>query len=280
MGMTLPKLNAVNLMRALSLFLSEFGPFVFAVSIFSFLESSLSQALLLIFKSVILFLSMQILYGWVYIANEVVTKYEPIELRTERFNKTVTMTDAVVTFVTKILVSQIIILLGAEVGIFSWQEYFWVAIVGAVLISLMIIHQVISWETRSLVSLPLLRITRIVYVFLPLINLPSEQYWMFVYAFAIAFPHALDYFGDKLIRITVKSRQETVRSLTKLHQISTQLVYMIVVLSTFSAFSFLLFANCLEALKLLVLPTSVMAYLVVYAIGIFFQHRISVENDE
>jgi len=244
--------------------LRELGPLAFALSLTIFLDVGFFKTFMFALKVLILSLSLTMLYGWVYIANEFVTKQEPPELRTMRFGEAVTMVDVTKAFLARILMSQLIILLGVEVGIFSLHEYLWTTIAGGLLILLMILHQVLSWEMRSLSTLPLLRILRILYVFLPLTNELLGKYWIFVYAFALTLPHMLNYFGSKLIRSTLKTNEYTIIFSRNTYTIRKYLLQMSLMFLVFSAFSPLIFTSSLEPLRIVIYPVSVIVYLCIY----------------
>jgi hypothetical protein len=177
----------------------ELGPLAIALSLGICLDKGFFEAIHFILKVLVLSVSLSFIYGWGYVVNEFATKYEPPELRTFRFNKEVTLRDVIVSFLVRVSLSQMLLLFSISIKILSFYEYYRNLYLGTILIILMVLHQVLSWEMRSLTTLPLLRIFRILCIFLPITTNALEKYWAFIYAFTINISHILNYFGSKLI---------------------------------------------------------------------------------
>jgi len=232
----------------------ELGPLAIALSLGIWLDKGFFEAICFILKVLVLSLSLNFIYGWVYVVNEFVVKYEPPELRTFRFNKEVTLRDVIVSFLVRVGLSQVLLLFSISIKVLSFYEYYQNLYLGAILIVLMVLHQVLSWEMRSLITLPLLRIFRIFYIFLPITTNALEKYWAFVYAFTTNIPHILNYFGSKLIRIMLKVREHTIIFSRKQYTLYKEILHASIMFLAFSAVTPLFFQS-LEPLKVVIYLT-------------------------
>ena len=243
----------------------EFSSLAFALGIITFLNAGFFEAFMFILKFLILSLSLQILYGWIYVINEFVAKYEPPELRTIRFNKVLTIKDVIISFLVRSSFSQLLLLIGISLSIFNPLEYYWITVLWILLIILMISHQVLSWEIRSLSTLPLLRIIRILYVFLPIRIEPLERYWIFVYAFTITLPHLLNYFGSKLLRSTLKVSHHIIVFSRRTWTTSKKLLQAGIIFSASFVLSLLIFDN-VKLFKMVIYPILMIVALCIYGL--------------
>jgi len=180
----------------------EFGPLAFALGFRNYLANLHVLSLTVYGLKVLLFtLALCIFYEWIYIVNEYATMYEPVELRTKRFGAEVTIKGLTVSFLLRITLQQALLIVGILLAIITIREYLLTMLVDCLLLLFIILHQLLTWELRSLITLPSLRILRILFVFLPIAKTPLEKYWIFAYAYTTMLPHLLNYFGTKLLRI-------------------------------------------------------------------------------
>lgn len=117
---------------------------------------------------------------------------------------------------------------------------------------------------RSLTTIPLLRISRILYVFLPVLNEPLEKYWALVYAFAIILPHILNYFGSKLIRSMLKINHHVIIFSRETYTINKNLLHMGIIFLVFLIIYPLILPGELELFKILSYPFFIMISIGIY----------------
>jgi hypothetical protein len=237
--------------RELIYYGKELGPLALALGLNICLDKGFFEAIRFILKAVLLSLSLNIIYNWIYVINEFVVKYEPPELRTFRFHKEITLRDVIISFLARINLTHALLYFSVCMRILSFYEYYQNLYLGIILIVLMVLHQVLSWEMRSLTTLPLLRIFRILYVFLPITTNVLEKYWVLIYAFTTNIPHILNYFGSKLIRTTLKVREHTIIFSRKTYTFAKNVLHISIMFSAFSAVMPLVFHD-LEPLKLII----------------------------
>jgi hypothetical protein len=227
-----------NLSIIASIIAKEFGPLAATLCLVTYLNAGFTDSIRFALKVLALSLSLIIIYEWIYIVNEFIIKKEPPELRTIRFSGEVTIKNVIVSFLARMFGSQGLLLLSIKLGILDFNEYFNGLIIVVILVFLMILHQMLDWRMRSLSTLPLLGILRVLYVFLPLTNELYDKYWILVYAFTITIPHLLNYFGSKLIRITLKTEQHHLLFNRRTFTIYEELLYMSIMFSIFLVVSF------------------------------------------
>jgi hypothetical protein len=242
--------------------IKEFLPLAFAFSITIFLYSGLAGSFSFLLKFLILSIVLTILYNWIYVANEYAAKYEPANLRTIRFKQQITLTHVAVTFLIRVFVSQLIVQSCFVVGLFNLNEFLGFFLVEGLLVAFMVLHQVFSFEVRSLSTLPMLRILRILFIFFPLSTLFLENYWTFVYSVALMIPHLLNYFGLKLV-YSLNGMSQQFKGSDKRFLADSILLPVGLIFIVFLVFSFFLFTN-LSVFRILVYPTLIFAYLCIF----------------
>jgi len=246
--------------------ISEFGPLAFAIGFSNFL-TNLHVLLLVVYglKVLLLTLALCILYEWIYVVNEYVTKYEPTELKTKRFDTEVSIEDVVVSFFLRIALQQTLLIVGMYLGVLTIHEYLRVMLICCLLLIIMVLHQVLSWELRSLITLPSLRILRVLFVFLPIANNPLEKYWVFAYAYITMLPHLLNYFGSKLLRIKLKQPQYFLTFSRETFTFSKKLFSIVSTFVLFYVAGVLVFnSDSMTLLKMVEIPLFILIYLCLY----------------
>ena len=244
--------------------LKDFGALAFALGFVTFLDRGFFEAFMFALRVLILSLSLQAIYGWCYVVGEFMTKYEPPELRTLRFNKAITIRDVITSFLLRTVTSQLLLLLALITGIFSLYVYLRTFPLWGLLVVTMILHHVLGWEMRSLITLPLLKILQVLYIFLPVLIEPSAKYWTFVYAFTITLPHILNYFGTKFARSTLKISCYVLTFTRDTYTIRKNILHKGFVFLVFVLIQPLVFNGSLEQLKMIFYPVLIIIPICIY----------------